>query len=397
VNFGKWFGFIIIVISLYVLWEIRQLLLLIFTAIILANALTLLVNQVQSLGEKIVIRIGLKPIAGHIGRGYSIALSFGLVVLAISIFFSLLAPPFVTQFEQLTELFPKAINQLIDLLEGFRDNLSPDTQLLLPDIKDIGAQLTAKTTDLAQTLIDQGWFVLSNGVGVLLNMLLLLVLTIMFLADPQTYKKGFIRFFPSFYRRRVDEILSLCDEALKGWLIGILFNMLFIALLSFIGLLVLNISFPLALAVFAGLLTFIPNVGPALSVIPPMVITLQDAPWKALAVLILYIIIQQVESNFLTPYVMAQRVNLPPAITLLSQIFFATFFGFLGLFLALPLTVVAQVWIQQLLLKDILDRWDEALPRTFPVQANLLSSSPPPEIKGSSFTVPQQPSDQRDR
>jgi predicted PurR-regulated permease PerM len=104
-------------------------------------------------------------------------------------------------------------------------------------------------------------------------------------------------------------------------------------------------------------LTFIPNVGPVLSVIPPMAIALLDAPWKSLAVLGLYIGIQQLETNVLTPFVMAQQVSLLPAITLLSQVFFASFFGFLGLLLALPLTVVAQVWIQEVLITDVLDKW----------------------------------------
>jgi predicted PurR-regulated permease PerM len=179
----------------------------------------------------------------------------------------------------------------------------------------------------------------------------------MFLADPAPYRKSFIRLFPSFYRRRVDEILTKCDVALRGWLVGILFNMFVIASLSFVGLMILRIPLALAQASLAGILTFIPNIGPALSVVPPMAIALLETPWKAIAVLILYIVIQQVESNFLTPYVMAQQVSLLPAITLLAQVFFATFFGFLGLLLALPLTVVGQVWLKEVVIKDILDQW----------------------------------------
>ena len=87
-----------------------------------------------------------------------------------------------------------------------------------------------------------------------------------------------------------------------------------------------------------------------------------DAPWKALAVLILYILIQQTESNILTPLVMKQQVSLLPAITLLAQATFAVFFGFIGLFLALPLAVVAQVWIEEVLIKDILSSWQRKKP-----------------------------------
>jgi len=107
----------------------------------------------------------------------------------------------------------------------------------------------------------------------------------------------------------------------------------------------------------AGLLNFIPNLGPTISVIPPIAIALLDSPVKAISVLILYIIIQQFESNFLTPYVMAQQVSLLPAVTLVAQVFFATFFGFWGLLLAIPLMVVTQIWFRHVIVEDILDRW----------------------------------------
>lgn len=82
-----------------------------------------------------------------------------------------------------------------------------------------------------------------------------------------------------------------------------------------------------------------------------------DAPWKAIAVLVLYLVIQNIESYWLTPTVMANQVDLLPALTLLSQLFFVTFFGALGLVMALPLAVVAKVWIEEAVCKDILDRW----------------------------------------
>jgi predicted PurR-regulated permease PerM len=103
-------------------------------------------------------------------------------------------------------------------------------------------------------------------------------------------------------------------------------------------------------------------------VIPPIALALLDAPWKAVAVLILYIVIQQLESNVLTPLVMEKQVSLPPAVTLASQVIFASFFGFLGLFLALPLVVILQVWIKELLVKDILNDWQN--PKSIDSAAN---------------------------
>jgi predicted PurR-regulated permease PerM len=99
-----------------------------------------------------------------------------------------------------------------------------------------------------------------------------------------------------------------------------------------------------------------------------MAIALLDAPWKAGAVLILYVLIQQVESNILTPTVMEKQVSLLPAVTLLSQLVFAVFFGFLGLFLALPLVVIGQVWLKEVLIKDVLDHWHPRSYRRFQPQ-----------------------------
>ncbi len=130
-----------------------------------------------------------------------------------------------------------------------------------------------------------------------------------------------------------------------------------IAALSMIGPSLIGVKAALANGILAGLLNFIPNLGPTISVVPPIAIALLDSPAKSLIVLGLYIGIQQFESNFLTPYVMAQQVNLLPAVTLLAQVFFATIFGFWGLLLALPLVVVCQIWIRRVLVEDVMDQW----------------------------------------
>lgn len=337
-NFGSWIGFVAFFLSLFVLWQIRQLLLLIFTAVVIATLLNILVNK--------FCRWGLK-------RGYGVALAILLLAGVGLLFFQLVVPPFVSQFQALAALVPLAIERLNDWSDILSSNLDPETITYLPDTEEIIEQIQP----LIEQFLGGGLSFFYSSLGTLLSSLLLLALSLMLLANPTAYRLAFTRLFPAFYRRRVDEILSLCDRYLRGWLVGIIFNMLIITILSFIGLLILKIPLALAQAVLAGALTFVPNIGPTLSVLPPMAIAILSAPWKSLAVLIFYVIIQQLESNLFTPLIMANRVSLLPAITLLSQIFFATFFGFSGLLIALPLTVVGQVWVKEVLIKDILDRW----------------------------------------
>lgn len=335
---GQWIGFLVLIICLYVLWQIKDVLLLVFTAVVLATAINSLVQRLQKVGLK---------------RSWAVLLAITLVVAFFVGIMWLIVPSFVSQLQDLSEIWPRAIRRINIWLLRLQGALPDQFRDYLPDVNSVIQQLQP----LGNALLGRSVAFFSSSLGFVLNLLLVLILTLMLLVNPQPYRQAFVRLFPSFYRRRTEQILDRCEIALKGWLVGILFNMTVIAVLSGLGLWILGIPLAFSQAALAGLLTFIPNVGPALSVVPPMAIALLESPLKSVLVLVLYIGIQQTETNLLTPYVMAQQVSLLPAITLLSQLFFATFFGFFGLFLALPLTVVGQVWLQEVVIKDILDGW----------------------------------------
>ncbi|WP_377475823.1 MAG: AI-2E family transporter [Microcoleus anatoxicus] len=337
---GQWMGLLALIASCYILWQIRQALLLLFAAVVLATALNRLARYLQKFRLK---------------RSIAVLLSISFLVLIFVGLFLIIVPPFTQQFQQLTQRVPQGIAKLNEWIDQIETRFSGQFGQRLPnlDVNDIMQQLQP----LFKQLVGGAGAFVGNTLGVILSFLLVLVLTLMTLAEPQSYRQAFIQLFPSFYRRRVDGILDECEIALGRWAIGALISMSVITLLSLIGLSVLQVPLALAHAVVAGLLNLIPNIGPGLSVIPPMTIALLDSPLKSGLVLLLYFLIQQFESNLLTPYVMAQQVSLLPAVTLIAQVFFATFFGFLGLLLALPLTVVAQVWIREVLIKDILNQW----------------------------------------
>ena len=110
-------------------------------------------------------------------------------------------------------------------------------------------------------------------------------------------------------------------------------------------------------ALLAGLLNVIPNIGPTLSTVFPMSVALLVSPWKALAVLGLYVLVQNLESYVITPSVMHHQVKLLPGLTLAAQLLFTVLFGPLGLLLALPLAVCLQVVIREVVIRDVLDPW----------------------------------------
>ena len=338
-NLGQWIGLIVLSISLYVLWQIKEVMLLIFAAVVLATTLNRLSRRLQRLG---------------IRRGFAKFLSVTIFLLGVIGFFWLILPPFIDQFQELSNQIPRALIRLNTWLLELRGRLPSQ---VIPSIPDINS-LLEQAQPFINSSLESTFALVSGSLEVILKILLVLVLTGMFLADPLSYRKLFVRLFPSFYRRRIEGILDQCEVSLEGWITGASIAMFLVALLSVLGLTVLQVRSALALAVLAGFLNLIPNLGPTLSVLPAMAIALLDSPWKSFGVFVLYFIIQQAESNFITPIVMAQQVSLLPAVTLISQLFFVTFFGFLGLFLALPLTVVAKIWLQEIVVKDVLDQWN---------------------------------------
>ncbi|HEY9767231.1 MAG TPA: AI-2E family transporter [Coleofasciculaceae cyanobacterium] len=341
-NLGRYIGLLALIFSLYILWQIRQLLLLVFTAIVLATALNQLV--------KLLHRWKLK-------RSLAIWLSIGTLLIVLSVFLVLIVPPFIQQFERLLELLPSSIVEIEELLLRISGFLPEQPWLDFTEIDNLFQQIQP----LIDRFLGESLKIFFTSINTILQVILVLVLTLMLLSNPAPYKYLFVRLFPSFYRQRVSEILVRCETALSSWTTGILIEMLFITALSGIGLWILQVPLALAHAIIAGLLNFIPNVGPTLSVFLPMAIALIDAPWKAGAVLILYVIIQQIESYWLTPTIMAKQVSLLPAITLTTQLIFASLFGALGLLIALPLTIVVGTWIEEVLFKDILDKWKKSL------------------------------------
>ena len=345
-SFGQGLGLISLIFAGYILWRIQQLLLLIFTAIVFATVLNRVVGW-------LICRL-------HWSRSQAIALTFGLILLLTILFFGLIVPPFIDQFKHLLQLIPSIWEKLRLIVTSINQRQSQwDWLPPLPSLSELVEQFQSLSAPLFQNF----FALFSNSFTAIGQFILVILLTLMMLVSPQSYRCRALQLIPSFYRRRTDEILMLCEVALTSWLGGILFNCLFIGVLTGLGLALMQIKLVLVHALLAGVLNFIPNIGPTLSIVFPISVVLLDSPWKIGLILLWYFVIQTIESYWLTPTVMAKQVSLLPAVTLMAQLFFASIFGVLGLLLALPLTVVAKIWVEEILFKDILDRWQGVEPR----------------------------------
>lgn len=183
----------------------------------------------------------------------------------------------------------------------------------------------------------------SNTVAVLTSFVLLIFLAIYIGAEPEVYRGWLLAAVPAASRAQVRLVMGEMATVLRKWLVTQLIAMVVIGVMSMIALLLLGVKAAFALGFIAGLLEFIPTVGPILSAVPAILMGFVDSPEKALAVGIVYWGIQFIENNLLIPYLMRGEMDLPPAITLVAQTLMTLVFGFIGLMVAVPLTAALLV------------------------------------------------------
>jgi len=196
--------------------------------------------------------------------------------------------------------------------------------------------------------------VFTTTFGVLSSVLLVLFVAIFCAVDPALYRRGLIHLLPIDKRPRAREVLDEAGHSLRWWIVGQLFSMTVVGAATGIGLWFLGIPFFVTLGILAGVLTFIPNFGPILSAVPALLLALTLGPLNALYVVLLYIGVQAVESNLLTPLVQQRNVDLPPVLNVGVQVVMGVLFGILGLIVAAPLTVLGMVLVKRLYVEDTL-------------------------------------------
>ncbi len=192
-------------------------------------------------------------------------------------------------------------------------------------------------------------------VGGIADALLIFFLSIYFAYRPREYLDGFLRLIPPRHRRRVESALVDSGEALLKWLLAQLSAMVLIGLLVGISMAILGLPLALLLGVVAGLLEFVPVVGAIIFTIPGVLVAFTQGPETALYALLIYVGVQQLESNIVIPLLQRWAVRLPPAITLLSVVIGGILLGAPGVVFATPLAVVVMTLVKHLYVEDTLE------------------------------------------
>ena len=205
--------------------------------------------------------------------------------------------------------------------------------------------MKATTGEDAMSKVAKGTFTAFGAIG---DLILVLFLALYLAADPATYRNGVLLLLPKGARPRVGEALDASGTALRKWLVGQLGAMLFVGVVTTIGLWIAGVPLAIPLGILSGVLDFVPVIGPFIAAIPGVLIAFAQGPQVALYAVIVYVAVQFIEGHLVIPIAQKWAVSMPPALALISIVAFGVVFGLPGVLFALPLTVVAMVLVQKL-------------------------------------------------
>ena len=275
---------------------------------------------------------------------WSLFLSLTAILVLSGIGMWLIAPDVSDQASELADRIPRALRQL-------RENLLQYEWVnrLMQQQDRIRSMLPDGSNAVG---VAAGFF--SSTFGALGNLLIALALGLFISINPAIYINGLLYLVPPTKRARAHEVLQATGNTLASWLIAKLVEMLVIGVLTTLGLWLLGIDLALVLGVIAALLSFIPNIGPVVALLPAALIALISGPDTLIYVVLLYTGIQTFESYVLTPFLQQRLVDLPPALVVSVQVLFGVLAGVLGVILATPLTAAAMVMIRMWYVEDLL-------------------------------------------
>jgi predicted PurR-regulated permease PerM len=188
--------------------------------------------------------------------------------------------------------------------------------------------------------------------GVAAAIILILITAYYMAVRPQPLIQGTLRLFPPNRREHALVVMQRLRSAWIGWMQGVAFDMFISGTLTYIGLTIIGLDFALVFAVITALLVVVPYFGAIAGAIPPVLFAFTDSPGKALATLLVYVAVQQIEGNLIIPLVMSRTVRLHPAVIAIGVIGVGRLFGVVGLFVAVPIVsgiviLTEEFWVRQ--------------------------------------------------
>ncbi|HEV2873843.1 MAG TPA: AI-2E family transporter [Thermoleophilaceae bacterium] len=290
--------------------------------------------------------------------GALVALLGGITVLALVIY--LLIPPFVDQSEEFADDVPRIV---VDLEETYADFTGEDPG----EVGDRVQEFVERNTENPERLIGPITEIGLNGAGILAALVLILITAYYMAIRPEPLVGGLVSLFPPRRRDHVRHVLDRLRASWVGWMQGVAIDMLVTFVLLYLGLTIIGLDFAIFFAVLSALLVVVPYFGAIAGAIPPVLFAFTDSPGKALITLLVYLLVQQLESNVTIPVIMAQRTRMHPAMIAIGVVVVGQLFGFVGLFVAVPILSLLVISVEEFWVKPIeqaeLERRRDAIER----------------------------------
>ena len=243
------------------------------------------------------------------------------------------------------------IDRIPEIVQAFKDRLGES---------ELGARLVALAESSGmfagdgQQVLGRGLGLIGSTFGAIANVLIVLFFAVFMAAQPHVYVEGALHLVARKKRGRMREVLLEIGAVLRRWLVGQSLLAACVATLTGVGLVLIGAPFPFALALLAGLMEFVPYIGPFLAAIPAILVGFAEGPQMALHVGLLFVGIQLTESYALAPLVQHRAVHIAPAAILFAQVLMGVIVGALGVAVATPLAAAIMVAVSMLFVEDAL-------------------------------------------
>lgn len=341
---------LLILVAFFFLWMIRDVVGILFVALVLASALDPWVDQLERY---------------RLPRSMSILMMYLAFILLFVLVFYLIIPPLIAQIGDISTSFTQYVPRVEELYRML--TASSDTSI----IQELQNNLSNVNTTLSN--ITSGVFgAVADVFGAVAAIIFVLVITFYMTLEEDGLKKFIRSIAPIQYQPYLVQKVNRIQYKMGGWLRGQLILMVIVGVLAFIGLLLIGVPYPLVLACIAGLAEFIPFLGPLLAAIPAVFFAYTDSPWKAVAVIIMYTVLQQIENQVIVPKVMQKAVGLNPIVVITVMLIGAKVAGIAGILLAVPATTI--LWI---FAEDIFQQ-KKALDNKLEGPVDVSADEPPP-------------------
>lgn len=273
-----------------------------------------------------------------LSEGWALAVVIAGTVIIFTLLFWLLGSKIQSQASQLRQKLPSSV-------EAFKQKVAkyPLGSRLVSRIEKLQNDQQAR-----QKIIEKVKTFFKSVFGILGDLYVMLFIAVFFTVQPRLYVKGLLRLFPPEKREGAEDVLKRIGYTLRSWLIGKICAMIIVAILTAIALYIIGVPFALVLAIIAGLLNFIPNFGPLIAMVPAVLVGFMQGTDTALIIAVVYIGIQVLESNFITPFIQKKLIEIPPALIIIAQVVMGVMTGVLGVILATPVVALIMVLVKAL-------------------------------------------------